>query len=85
MKEKVPPPCRARVRDTKRGGRAWAHAQAAEKLDLGSLGSRLLSHAVADRTAIQSYLPAVERWLNFVEKHQPLHDVGRTGLRAAGL
>ena len=86
MKEKVP--LAGLECETPSGGAlAWEHAQAAEKLDFSSLGSRLLSHAVADRTATKNYLPAVERWLNFVEKHQlPCTTWGeRARSRVAGL
>lgn len=64
------PPRRVRVRDNKRGAAAWEHAKESGESDLASLGTRLLAHAVADRTALQSYLPAVEKWLNFVEERR---------------
>ena len=57
------------MRDLKRGAAAWDNAKE-EAHELSSLGEKLLVHAVSDRTALQSYFPAIRRWLDFTELRQ---------------
>ena len=57
---------KGRVRDQRRGAHAW-QALAADADRASSCTNRLLAHAVTDRTALQSYLPAVRSFLQYAD------------------
>ena len=53
-----------RVVDQKRGVGAWRNAQRGDE-DLELAAERLLIHSVSDSTALQSYLPAARRFVEW--------------------
>ena len=59
-----------RLRDEKRGPAAWTNAQNDSSLE--SLTNRMLAHTVSDETGDARYIPAVAKWLNFINEHKLL-------------
>lgn len=57
----------ARIHDQKRGVDAWANAQN-PKHELEIAGERLLVHSVGETTALQSYLPAARKFVDWAKR-----------------
>ena len=59
---------KVKIRDQKRGAAAWDLLK--ESVEIQELAERLLVHVVADDTALLRYIPAIRKWLQYVEDNQ---------------
>ncbi len=59
----------SKVRDLKRGARAWENFHAVAE-DVESAGERLLIHSVSDDTALKSYIPAVRKFFTWAAQRE---------------